>query len=163
MILSKEKTNQIYNQNYSKLKRYFLKNKIEINSSEDLAHDVLTKAILSIDKYKPEENIKFDSWLFSIAKNKLIDHNRYIKRKNQINIDDIGDLPEEELKEYDSSIKDILIKKLNKVEYEIADLYYFQGYKIKDLAIKLNKTNKSIENKIYYINKKLKDILIDYR
>lgn len=163
MVLTTQKTNEIYNKNLPRLKRYFLNNKIEINTSEDLAHDVLTKAILSIDKYKPEENIKFDSWLFSIAKNKLIDHNRYIKRKNQINIEDIEDLPEKELKEFDLGIKEILIDKLNEKEYKLADLYYFQGLKIKDLSIIYNKNNKSIENKISYINKKLKNILIDYR
>ncbi len=161
MFSTKDK-NEIYVKNYSKLRRYFLNNNIETNNSEDLAHDVLTKAIMSLDKYKSEEN-KFESWLFSIAKNKLIDHKRLVKRRNQVSIDEIADMPEEELKEYDLGIKEILLDKLNPEEYKFADLYYFQGLKIKDLAIVYNKPHKSIENRICYINSKLKDILIDYK
>ncbi len=157
--------NKIYNEYSNKLKKYFFNKTSDYNLSDELSHVTLIKVITNYEKYKEENGDYFESWIYSIAKNTLLDNKRdnWKEKIVQLNIDELDNQNNTKLSnDYDNDyIHDLLKKELNDTDFNIIN-YYYQGYTIDEISKLFDfKNNKSTINKIYYIKKKLKDLLLD--
>ncbi len=131
MEISKEELEQLYLKYKDKV-LYFIRGKV---SSQEDAEDLLSEVFIKVgrfyDKYDPEKS-SVSTWIFSIARNTVIDHYRRQKDLSElpedipaeISLDD--DLIEEEMLE-------TLAEALEKMEPEYRDLVVLHYYKGRSL------------------------------
>ena len=112
--------------------------------AEDLTSVVFMKALQNIDKYKKTETGSFAGWLYSIARNTIIDHYRSVRPND--NIDDAFDLPHhariEEHTEASLQIEKIhaYLKTLPSVQRDIILMRVWQELPYKTIAAAVGKT-----------------------
>ncbi|MEK7192297.1 MAG: sigma-70 family RNA polymerase sigma factor [Patescibacteria group bacterium] len=78
----------LYDHYTPQIYRFILLKVTEKSVAEDLTHDVFLSAWQNLRKYKPK-GFPFSSWLYQIARNKIIDH--YRTRKVHSDIDAIDE------------------------------------------------------------------------
>lgn len=122
------------------------------SDSEDVTQEVFIKLMRNIDSLKTKEHIK--AWLIRVTINLAKDYNKSLWNKNTTELD-------EELKYYDNDTRDIF-KELSKLSPEyrnIIYLYYYQGYKIKEISKILEMNQNTVSSYLTRARKELKDIL----
>lgn len=112
-------------------------------SAEDLTSQTFFKALRTIDRVDPSR--PFQSWLFKIAHNSVIDH--YRSHKEHRDVDDFWDLSDEDVDvvgdiDKADQIKRIKehLKELNTTEREIVMLRVWQELSYKEIAEIVGKT-----------------------
>lgn len=78
---------ELYDRHAPRIYRFIFLKIANKNDTEDLLHEVFLAAWRTIGKYKEQENVPFTSWLYQIARNKIIDYYRQVKRN--ISLDEI--------------------------------------------------------------------------
>lgn len=150
----------IYNEYYKKMvvsATYILKNK---QDAEDAASNVILK-ILNMALQNEDIHIKNVGAYMNVSiKNEAI--NIYNKRKNFVSENAIVELGSNDPRlnrvlEWDSI--NASLESLSDSEKEIAILFYFYDYKIKEIASALNIPEGTIKWKLNIIRKKVKEIL----
>lgn len=140
----KAEVERLYKENYNKLKNFFIKKNF-IFDVEDLIHQVFIKFMQNIDKVK-----NYNSYLFSIARNLMIDMVRTKKRVYPIN-NDI--LTKEEL---DSKIEfERIISNLSEEERFIIKMKIVDNLTFKEISQILNKNINTVISKFNKAIKKL--------
>jgi len=81
----KEAFSQLYDHYFSKIYRYVLFRVSGQEEAEDLTHEVFLSAWKNMPRYK-EKGFPFSSWLYSIARNSVIDSYRTNKKTIQIEL-----------------------------------------------------------------------------
>lgn len=125
-------------------------NKLNYQDKEEIMSD--TFYLLWKNQNKIKTNIK--SYLSTIARNCSYEY----LRKKGIEIEFSDELNFKSIKDYDQvlELKDKL-SLLTKEEKVIFDLYYIEGYKIKEIAKKLRRYPSTIKTKLHRLRKKLKE------
>ena len=82
---------ELYSRHKDALYRYFLRQVQQSAHAEELAQDVWTSVIYSVDTYS--EMAKFTTYLYRIARNRLIDASRRQKLRAADSLDNIDDMP----------------------------------------------------------------------
>ena len=140
----KAEVERLYKENYNKLKNFFIKKNF-IFDVEDLIHQVFIKFMQNIDKVK-----NYNSYLFSIARNLMIDMVRTKKREYPFN-NDI--LTKEEL---DSKIEfERIISNLSEEERLIIKMKIVDNLTFKEISQILNKNINTVISKFNKAIKKL--------
>jgi len=151
---------------YEKYKRplyaYFFKLTCGDNhANEDLVHTVFYRVIRYKNSYKGKGS--FANWLFKIAHNTGVDHNRKIKHINDFKTEVHASQPA--LYEQNDLEKDeqrlILEQAMNKLkpdERELIVLGKIDCLKYKEIADILNTTESNVKIRIFRALRKLKDI-----
>jgi RNA polymerase sigma-70 factor (ECF subfamily) len=153
---------------YERYKRplfaYFLKfTGGDTNASEDLVHTVFYRAIRYKTSFRCEGS--FASWLFRIAHNAGIDHNRKIKRSNEYK----SELQStREILYYQNDLEineqrkilDSAMEKLKQEERELLILSKIDNLKYREIADILNTTESNIKIKVFRAIRKLKDFYL---
>lgn len=140
----KAEVERLYKENYNKLKNFFIKKNFVLDV-EDLIHQVFIKFMQNIDKVK-----NYNSYLFSIARNLMIDMVRTKKRVYPIN-NDI--LTKEEL---DSKIEfERIISNLSEEERFIIKMKIVDNLTFKEISQILNKNINTVISKFNKAIKKL--------
>lgn len=104
-----------YNKHRDKIFSYFYYNlRSDRELAEDLTSDTFLKWFEKIDTY--DDNYSFSTWIFTIARNKLIDH--YRKEKNDISIDNEDSQEIEEFTKYEIDFN----SKID-IEFKMEDVY----------------------------------------
>ncbi|MEK7183394.1 MAG: sigma-70 family RNA polymerase sigma factor [Patescibacteria group bacterium] len=112
--------------------------------AEDLTSVVFMKALQNITKYHKTDTGSFSGWLYSIARNTIIDHYRSVRPND--NIDDAFDLPFhariEERTEASLQIEKIhtYLKKLPSLQRDIILMRVWQDLPYKTIATAVGKT-----------------------
>ena len=112
--------------------------------AEDLTSVVFMKALKNIDKYQKTDTGSFGGWLYSIARNTIIDHYRSVRPND--NIDDAFDLPHhariEEHTEASLQIEKVqaYLKKLPSVQRDIILMRVWQELPYRTIAAAVGKT-----------------------
>jgi len=137
----------------------YLKTKDE-DVAEDLTAEVFLKAWKGLKNFVPRKDVKFSTWLFSIARNSVIDYYRVTKQT--VSLDDLPEIPEitENINLYPEQT--MVEEALNhlKPEYRvILELRYIQDIPISKIAQKLKKKEGNIRTLTNRALKKLKEIL----
>ena len=128
-------------------------------TAEDLTSKTFFKALRSIDKF--EANESFSAWLYTIARNNVIDY--YRAKKLDIDIDDIWDLSDDDdlIQSIDDKNKILEIKKylsnLKKEQREIVILRVWQQMSYKEIAEFVGKSEDACKVTYFRVIKKLKD------
>jgi len=130
--------NQLYGEYYDKLFSFI---KFRVNNSteiaEEITNDVFVKAYNKLDTYSETEG-KMSTWLYTIAKNSIIDYYRRSKTNNTVSYDtdgentnnvhkitfnfcDSGILPDGEL-EYNEKY-DVILNSINKMPKKLSEIF----------------------------------------
>lgn len=104
--------------------------------ADDLAQDTFVKAYLSLEKFRSES--KFIIWIFRIAYNTFISHNRkqHVSISNNVNIKEAelfaAKASSDSMFEYQELY--LALEKLTDKERSAILLHYLQGYSINEIA-----------------------------
>jgi RNA polymerase sigma-70 factor (ECF subfamily) len=159
-----DKAGILYERYKKPLYGYFFKlTSGDSQASEDLVHTVFYRVI----RYRTSFTGKgtFAKWLFRIAHNAGLDHNRKIKYsnnyKNEVHsaITDLSDNNDLEIREQHATLEKAL-NRLNPEEKELLVLGKIDCLKYKEIAEILNTTESNVKIRIFRALKKLKEIYI---
>lgn len=123
------------------------------SNSEDIMQEVIIKLWKNIDKIKNEEHLK--AWLIRTTITTTIDNNRTSKAKYEVSLEENEDeyFEKEELEIVNE------LKKLKPASRNIIYLYYYQGYKTKEIAKILNMNINTVSTNLSRAKQELKNIL----
>ena len=146
--MSTEMFNNVYKTNYGIIFNYVVMKLHNTNDAEETTNEVFIKASLNFDKFNASKS-KFETWLYNIAKNEIID---FVRKRNldlHINVGAMKNSEGFETFQFPSECKaDDLIenKELKskivfamnnlKPKYKrIAELYFLQDKPYKEIAV----------------------------
>ena len=123
------------------------------SNSEDITQDVIIKLWKNIDKIKNEEHLK--AWLIRTTINAAIDNNKSHKNRYEV------ELEENEQNSFEDEDQYVLeeLKKLKPISRNIIYLFYYQGYKTKEIAKILNMNINTVSTNLSRAKQELKNIL----
>ena len=130
--------------------------------AEDIVSDVFLKAYKNFDSYN--EKFALSTWLYTIAKNTLIDH--YRKGKETVDIDglEIGDTtdPLYVLIDQDISLSEVerAIEALPEKQREYIDKQFFKGYTSAEIAETENSSPEAVRKQVSRGVAALRDALL---
>jgi RNA polymerase sigma-70 factor (ECF subfamily) len=130
------------------------------DTAKDLTQIVFLKAIENLDRYDPDQGT-WSSWLFAIARNKVIDHFR--TRHLNLAIDDVWDLADPADVELDAVNRDRferLHTELNRLEAgkrELLMLRLWQELSFEEIAKCLGKTESACKMAFHRLLKELRE------
>ena len=107
-------------------------------TAEDLTSQTFIKALENINNYREQEGARFSSWLYRIARNKVIDH--YRTKKENLRLEDIWEVSDEADLEFDIDVRERLseIKKyllqLTKEQREIVIMRVWDELSYQEIA-----------------------------
>ncbi|MBM2832362.1 MAG: polymerase, sigma-24 subunit, subfamily [Dehalococcoidia bacterium] len=154
---------ELYDQYLDKVFRYI---KYRVNGrevAENLTSTVFEKALVNFAKYN-SDRASFSTWLFSIARNVLVDHYRVDGRRHSIPLDDVSDRPSTEispeeafeLKEEAEKLN-LYLAQLPQEEQEIIRLKFAAELNNRQIARMLGLTETNVGTKLYRAVRKLRD------
>lgn len=137
----------LYDEYINKIYRFIFFKTHHKETAEDLASTVFIKALENIKKYDSAK-ASFSVWLYSIARNTVIDH--YRTGKDTVDIDGLLDLSSDELNiadkiDIDAKISEVreYLKKLTPEQREIVVLRVWEGLSYKEISAILGKSENS--------------------
>jgi RNA polymerase sigma-70 factor (ECF subfamily) len=152
---------KIYQKFREPLKHFIAKRIRDEDSAEDLVHDVFLRIHDRIDSLKEPD--KLPSWIYTIARNSIIDS--YRKRKPTVNGSDfLLDLEQNEPEEVPEDLNRVvqsMMDKLPPLDKEALILSEFQGLKQSEVARRLGISLSGAKSRIQRARKKLKDLLLE--
>jgi RNA polymerase sigma-70 factor (ECF subfamily) len=143
---------KVYRFIYSKVK--------SIPVAEDITADVFLKAWQKLHQYKPRTGISFSSWLYTIARNGVVDYYR-MNQRSELSFEDLpemADLEGEELYREKSEIEQAL-KSLPEEYEKVLRLRFVEQLPIARVAQIMKKKEDNIRALTSRALKKLKDQL----
>lgn len=144
---------QLYDRHAPRIYRFIFLKIGDKNNTEDLTHEVFLSAWRTIGTYNTQEHIPFTSWLYHIARNRVIDY--YRTTKKNISLDEIlkgNTLPVEFVSAAHHTIPNALnakfemrvimngLKDLNDDQQNILIMRYIEDLSPKEIGIALGKT-----------------------
>lgn len=141
----------------------FIKSRVySIADAEDIYQDVLIKIISNVDSMNKPESVK--SWLFSIARNKIIDYYRQQQKRVQEDLDELvnSSIDLNEQNNPYESLEGCLIHLIEQLPKEYRSIIFaseIEKRSQKELAENLNINYITLRSKIQRGRKKLKEII----
>ena len=122
------------------------------NDAEDIVQEVFVKLLTKRVIFKDEEHIK--SWLIRVTINQCLDYKKSLTKKSTVPIENM-EIP------FEQKEGEILeeLQLLKEDERNVLYLYYYEGYKIKEIAKILKQKQNTINSKLTRARKKLKEIM----
>ena len=122
------------------------------SDSEDITQEVFIKLMKNIGKFDNEEYMK--AWIIRVTINLSKDYNKSFWNRNTTGID-------ENLKIFGEEYQDIFkeLSKLKPKYRNIIYLYYYQGYKIKEIAEILSMNQNTVSSCLTRARESLKELL----
>ena len=130
---------------------------------EDLVQEAFLKLIKNIDKFDVKGKAKFSTYLMTIVRNCYLDYlKKETKELQNIDIDEFSNNISSEYdyfknEDYNNLLKEI--NKLPKLQREVIQLKYLEGYTLDEIAKIQNTTSNTIKSRLFESRKKLKDKL----
>src|SRR5688572_33033142 len=143
----------------------FIKSKVNNHhDAEDILQNIFIKVANGIGDLNRKE--KLQSWVYTIARNAIIDYYRSNKDQKKLSIEgDISDsFTDEDYIDTTKGLDCCLINFVNQLPEEYRDIIIdveMKGVKQKDLAEKYNLAYPTIRSKVQRGREKLKQILLD--
>lgn len=137
---------ELYNDYYDAVYRLTYSYTLNKEETEDSVQRTFTKLYKNINKFNNDkEYIK--KWLFKVAINDVKDIFRTLSRRKIINVEDIENIKGKE--------ENKIILEIPKKYRILIYLYYYEGYKIKEISKLLNLKESNIKMRL----KKAKELL----
>lgn len=154
------KFNKIYNDTYQDIVKYVVCSCKKIDDVSDIVQNIYLEVLKKINKKEIDKN-----YLMGIAKHKIKDYYRFRYRKREISIDKEDD---DNITFYDKIPSDIdisnnfiisndidkvwkYLKRKSILISKIFYLYYYMGYKIREIAVILNISEVNVKHYLYRI------------
>lgn len=146
-----------------KVFRYLQYRVSNIQLTEDLTATTFEKALVSFSRYSSDK-AKFSTWIFSIARNVVIDHYRVTGRRMTIPLEEASevaskDLPPEEelLKREELERLQICLTGISEEEQEIIRLKFGAELNNRQIATMLGLSESNVGTRLYRAVRKLRD------
>ena len=120
--------------------------------AEDIVQEVFVKLLTKKVIFKDEEHVK--SWLIRVTINQCLDYKKTLAKRSVVPIENM-EIPFEQREE--GILEELQL--LKEDERNILYLYYYEGYKIKEIAKILKQKQNTINSKLTRARKKLKEIM----
>lgn len=151
-----------------KIKRYISRiTYVPREDQEDMLQNIFIKAYLNINSFKP--SLSFNAWIYRIAHNEIIDHNRKQKTKTKYGNYDHDDeifewtsdthhfLLDLDIKETEQEVHQI-INRLDIKYREVIYLFYIEEYSYREISDILKKPEGTIGTLINRAKKQYKEL-----
>ena len=136
MSLDAEK---LYTDYYRKVRSFIASKVNSYQDAEDLTSDVFVKVYKKLDTFDPKK-ANVSTWIYTIARNTVIDFyrtsNQTLEYDDSILIED--DEGESIINEDNLEILARALEILSEKERDILILHYYEGHKLKDIAVMMN-------------------------
>lgn len=134
--MTEEEKTKIYEDYSLKVRNFILSKVNDFNLAEDLTSDVFLKVYNNIDKYDPKKS-SLSTWIFTIARNRLIDYYRTRKVESELPEDLTYEIEEDICNEDNLQMLKEGLKKLSDKEKNLILLHYYSRMTLKDAAVKM--------------------------
>jgi RNA polymerase sigma-70 factor (ECF subfamily) len=153
----------LYEEYLPKVFRYISYRTNDTPLAEDLTSEVFEKALDKLDSYRPEKS-SLSTWLFTIARNTVIDHYRRSERKKAVPLEDIAEMkgtrpsPEQEYerREEQERLK-VCLAALSAKEQEIVSLKFGSELNNRQIADMLGLSESNVGTILYRSIRRLRD------
>lgn len=120
--------------------------------AEDIVQDVFVKLLSNKSYFRDEEHMK--AWLIRVTINLCINYNKSLAKQKTVSVEQL-DIP---FTQQETGILEELYL-LPEDERNILYLYYYEGYKIREIAKILRQKQNTINSKLTRARNKLKRIM----
>ena len=159
----------LYEQFMPKVYRYITFRIRDEHMAQDLTSKVFEKALTKFDGFNPQK-ASFSTWIFTIARNTVIDHYRVYKKHEDI----VPDVETKTTAQYpspeDEAIKTentrrlrAFLSRLNKREQEAITLKYSNGMSNREIAEVLNLTETNVGSILCRTIRKLRKSFLEWQ
>ena len=160
---------ELYEQFMPKVYRYVTFRIRDEHMAQDLTAAVFEKAFAKFDGFNPQK-ASFSTWIFTIARNTVIDHYR-VYRKHEDVVSDVEakataqyPSPEEEAIRAENTRKlRQFVSQLNKREQEAIVLKYSNGMSNREIAQILNLTESNVGSILCWTIRKLRKSFLEWQ
>jgi RNA polymerase sigma-70 factor (ECF subfamily) len=166
---SREAFAALYEQFMLKIYRYISFRIRDENMSQDLTSVVFEKALTKFSSFNPQK-ASFSTWIFTIARNTVIDHYRVRKQDEYLDPDtrifkttQYSNPEDEAIKTENTQRLRIFISKLNKREQEAIILKYSNGMSNREIAEVLHLTETNVGSILCRTIRKLRNSFIEWQ
>ena len=162
-ISARETFAELYEEYLPKVFRYIQYRVSNMQLTEDLTSTVFEKALVNFSKYS-KDKARFSTWIFSIARNTVIDHYRAQGRRKTVPLEETYDTssddpsPDEALSraEERKKLRESLAK-LSGEEREIISLKFGAALNNRQIAGVLGLSESNVGTKLYRTLRKLRE------
>lgn len=158
---------QLYLRHKNPLLRYFLRQVDSRATAEELFQETWQSVIKASDKY--QVSAKFTTWLYHMARNKLIDHYRKQGRGEVLSLDDENDMqpvasstsePEQQLNQAQSKQQFLwALNQLPPAQREVLVLKIEGAMTVQDIAETIQDNAEAVKSRLRYAVQKLKQLI----
>lgn len=150
---------------YYKRVLFFVTTHFSVNEAEDLTQEIMIKVYNNLASYHMGASLK--TWIYTIARNHCIDYTRK-KHPEQMSVEyelpaHMEEVPESRIcfNEIESRINRV-IKTCLPVEQDIFYLFFYEHFKIREIAAIVNLPGGTVKFKIYKIRELLQKELEEF-
>ena len=157
---------ELYEEYMPKVYRHIYYKVNNTHVAEDLTSTVFEKALTNFGRFASDK-ASFSTWIFSIARNVVIDHYRVQGRRQAVSLDEAteatqiasGDLsPEEEVMRSEERQRlQVCLAKLSREEQEIISLKFGAELNNRQIAKTLGLSESNVGTRLYRAVRKLRD------
>ena len=154
---------ELYDEFMPKVFRYISYDVHHQQITEDLTSTVFEKALASFDKYSSDK-AAFATWIFSIARNTLIDYYRTNKMRQQVDLDEAVEVPsrepspqEEVEKKAEQECLRECLSRLPEGDREIIQLKFAGEFNNRQIAKMLGLSESNVGVRLFRAVKKLRE------
>ena len=162
-VIAGETFAELYEENLDKVFRYIQYRVNDVQLAEDLTSAVFEKALVNFGKYVSQK-ASFSTWLFSIARNTLIDHYRVKGKRQTASLEEgaglySGDLPPEQILERKEEFERLVVclAGLSTEEQEIIRLKFGAELNNRQIAEVIGISESNVGTRLYRAVRKLRD------
>jgi len=152
-----------FNQYFDKIAHYIYVRLGDRAEAEDLASEVFLKACKSLDKFEMR-GVPMQAWLFKIAHNLLVDHQRKHSKIRTVQVDDLQIAGKHDPEaaalvnvEYERVLKSM--DKLTQDQRQVIELRFFGGLTSEEVSGVMDKSNGAVRQMQSHAIKRLRQLL----
>ena len=132
----------------------------DVAAAEDLTSEIFLKAWQKIHQYKPRVGAKFSSWLYTIARNSIVDYYR-IARRVELSFEDLPEIADLEGNEpyAEAGRLETALKQLPADYEKVLRLRFVEGFEIAKVAQMMRKKESNVRALTHRAIQKIKQLL----
>ena len=162
-LSARETFARLYDEYLDKVYRYIQYRVNNMQLAEDLTSTVFEKALVNFDKFS-NDRASFSTWIFSIARNTVIDHYRVSGKRKTVPLEEVTaqssgeQSPEEELERKDEKERlNLCLAELSEEEREIVRLKFGAELNNRQIGKMLGLSESNVGTKLYRAIRKMRD------
>jgi RNA polymerase sigma-70 factor (ECF subfamily) len=157
---------ELYEKHFNKIFAYVKIRIYDIEAAQDVCSAIWSRALGKIDYYDAKKGTP-EQWLFTLARNEIVNYLRYKKLKSFVMLDFLEDifesddpLPQEQAQNKENiSALEIALKSLNEREKDLISLKFYSAMNNRQIAVVSRLSESNVGTILNRATKKLKTIL----